>query len=137
MSADGKMIRVLGLTQEITQQEQSMKGLSDYKSMMIENEAFLKYGTWESDPTGDNIVWTDGMYGIFGYDHEDKKKLVVNSELYNAHMSAAEDQKMKPDIENFLAGKSEYHREIEIRDKQGAVKILSTYAKVIRNMRTG
>ncbi|MBV9986259.1 MAG: PAS domain-containing protein [Chitinophagaceae bacterium] len=131
--AGGKMIRILGLTQEITQQEQSMKGLADYRAMMLENETFLKYGSWESDPAGDNIKWTDGMYGIFGYDNDDKKKLVVNSGLYDTHMRAANEQNGATSVPEFLAGKSEYHREMEIQDKQGAVKILSTYAKIIRD----
>jgi hypothetical protein len=52
-----------------------MKSLADYKSMMLENEKFLNYGTWESDPAGNDIFWSEGMYNIFGYDESAKENI--------------------------------------------------------------
>jgi PAS domain S-box-containing protein len=134
--ADGKPLRVIGLTRDITLQEQSMKSLSDYKSMMQENETFLNYGTWESDAEGNNIVWTEGMYKIFGYDEKDRDELPVNRELYARHIIDP-DKKDIEAIRSFLENKNDYQQELEIKDKQGAVKILSTYAKIIRNNESG
>lgn len=130
---DGKPSRIIGLTQDITKQEDIIKNLSDYKAMMEDNEAFLKYGTWESDGAGKNIKWTNGMYGIFGYDEADRDHLVINTDLYNSHMLSPEDRKDITEVEQFLNGQSHYFREMEIKDKHNAVKLLSTYAKVIRD----
>ncbi len=130
---DGSMVRVVGLTRDITQQEQSMKSLSDYKAMMQENELFLNYGTWESDAEGANIVWTDGMYKIFGYDDEEKKNLTVNHTLYNDHITTHQQRKDNETVRSFLEDKDDYLQELEIKDKAGIIKILSTYAKIIRD----
>lgn len=130
---DGKMVRVIGLTRDITLQEQSMKNLSDYKAMMQENETFLNYGTWESDAAGENISWTDGMYKIFGYEEADRKGLTINRELYNGHLINSAERKDMEMVQAFLADKEHYWNELEIKDKSGALKILATYAKIIRN----
>ena len=130
---DGKMVRVIGLTRDITLQEQSMKNLSDYKAMMQENETFLNYGTWESDAEGNQIVWTEGMFNIFGYNDADRNNITVSKELYNEHINNPASKKELQDINAFLADKDHYQQELEIKDKQGAIKILSTYAKVIRD----
>ena len=130
---DGSMIRVVGLTRDITLQEQSMKSLSEYKAMMQENELFLNYGTWESDAEGATIAWTDGMYKIFGYDDEDKKTLTVNAGLYNDHITTHAQRKDHEAVRYFLEDKDDYLQELEIKDKAGIIKILSTYAKVIRD----
>lgn len=134
--ADGQIIRVIGLTRDITLQEQSMKSLSDYKAMMQENETFLNYGTWESDAEGNNITWTEGMYTMFGYDEKDRSELTVNKDLYDRHQLIPE-KKNIDEINSFLEDKKEYHREFEIKDNHGAVKLLTSYAKIIRNSEAG
>lgn len=130
---DGNMLRVIGLTRDITLQDQSMKSLSDYKAMMQENETFLNYGTWESDAAGEQIVWTEGMYNIFGYDEADRKGLVVNRDLYNTHINNPVDKKDMKSIDAFLDGKDHYQIELEVKDKKAVIKILSIYAKILRD----
>ena len=129
---EGKMNCVTGLTRDITIQEESMKSLADYKDMMLENETFLNYGTWESDPEGNTIFWTDGMYNIFGYEEADKSKLAINRDLYIRHMNADDYMRSMDNLEN-IKEKDNYQWDYEIRDNKGIVKILSTYGKIIRN----
>lgn len=129
----GKIKMLFGIITDITIQEESMKALADYKSMMLENESFLNYGTWESDAEGQNVYWSEGMYNIFGYDDVDKSKVSVIRELYNKHV----------DPEGFVPGRTinipsinertHYHWDYQIRDNRGALRILSTYAKVIKS----
>ncbi|CAN5452086.1 hypothetical protein BH11BAC3_BH11BAC3_14140 [soil metagenome] len=131
---DGNIKMIMGLIRDITLQEDSMKSLVDYKAMMLENEKFLNYGTWEGDEAGNIKFWTDGMYNIFGYDHSDKKELVnINQELLKKHM-------MPDDFQSSLAFDAErlktvdhYHLDYQIKDNKEVTKILSSYAKIIRN----
>jgi PAS domain S-box-containing protein len=129
--ANGKVIRITGLTRDISAQEDSMKSLADYKTMMQENETFLHYGTWESNADGSHIVWTNGMYEIFGLKDADKKSLPINRDLYLQHSSTPSFREI--DTEKYLAGKESYRHEFEIKDARGVYKILSTYAKIIRD----
>jgi PAS domain S-box-containing protein len=131
----GKIKRITGLTRDITTQEESMKSLADYKAMIQENETFLNYGTWESDADGTNILWSDGMYNIFGYDEADKKSLKINKGLYTHHMDGEGDEysrSMKMNMEE--AQKKDYYQwDYQLTDYKGVIKILSTYGKIIRN----
>ncbi len=127
----GKIVRMIGLTRDITLQEQSMKSLADYKNMMQENEAFLNYGTWESNEDGSQISWTNGMYEIFGLADADKDKLPITRDFYLQHMTNLPYEKRA--ITEFIGDKDSYRLEYEIKDAKGAVRILSTFAKIIRD----
>ena len=129
----GKMQRIIGLTRDITLQEQSIKSLSDYKEMMQSNETFLNFGTWESVPNGDKISWSEGMYKIFGYDENKAKHLPVNIELYQQHIDDVSFRKNEEQIAVFLEDKDHYTVEYEIKDAEDVSKVLSTYARIIRN----
>ncbi len=129
----GQIKRITGLTRDITIQEESMKSLADYQAMMLENEAFLNYGTWESDREGKDIYWSEGMFNIFGYDEDERTAIKVNKELYLQHMSSDDylrgiENNIKEHVE-----KDNYQWDYEIKDNKGAIKIISTFGKVIRN----
>ncbi|MEO6733142.1 MAG: PAS domain-containing protein [Ferruginibacter sp.] len=129
----GNMKRITGITRDITIQEESMKSLADYKTMVSENETFLNYGTWESDSEGNTIFWSDGMYNIFGYDDADKTNLKINKDLYLKHMNPNDYLRGVEANANAIKEKDNYLWDYEIKDNKGAVKILSTYGKIIRN----
>jgi len=129
----GQIKRITGLTRDITIQEDSMKSLADYKAMMLENETFLNYGTWESDAAGKDMYWSEGMFNIFGYDEAERNGLKISKELYVQHMNADDYQRgLETHMENDQV-KDNYQWDYEIKDKKGLVKILSTYGKLIRN----
>lgn len=128
---EGKITRIIGLTRDITLQEQSMKSLADYKKMMQENETFLKYGTWESNADGSVVNWTNGMYEMFGFDEPEREQLAVNRDLYFRHITRHDPA--IDDLADFISDKETYRTEYEIKDAKGATKILSTYAKIIRD----
>ena len=129
----GQIKRITGLTRDITIQEESMKSLADYKEMMLENETFLNYGTWESDPEGKELYWSEGMYNIFGYEEADRDGLKLNKELYIQHMNADDFLKgVEKNMEQNVV-KENYQWDYEIKDNKGLIKIISTYGKVIRN----
>ncbi|MEJ7588056.1 MAG: ATP-binding protein [Ferruginibacter sp.] len=128
----GNIKSVTGLTRDITIQEESMKSLADYKSMMLENETFLNYGTWESDPEGNSVFWTEGMYNIFGYDESEKNKFTINKDLYSRHMKTEDYLNSDQNLES-IKEKDNYQWDYEIKDNKGIIKILSTYGKIIRN----
>ena len=129
----GQIKGITGLTRDITIQEESMKSLADYKEMMLENETFLNYGTWESDPEGKELYWSEGMYNIFGYEEADRDGLKLNKELYIQHMNADDFLKgVEKNMEQNVV-KENYQWDYEIKDNKGLIKIISTYGKVIRN----
>lgn len=130
---DGKMSMAFVITRDISEQEESMKSLADYKVMMQENETFLNYGTWESDAKGDSIIWTDGMYNIFGYDETDKKHLKVSMDLYKKHINVEDFKRMEDNRHRIIKNEDHYQLDYEIKNNKGQVKILSTYAKIIRD----
>ncbi|MEO6722162.1 MAG: ATP-binding protein [Ferruginibacter sp.] len=131
---DGKPRCAMGIIRNITLQEESMKSLADYKSMMQENETFLNYGTWESDADGNAIYWSEGMYNIFGYDQAAKKDLIINNDLYLLHMNMSPEESQAGRAKNVIDNNIDHYQwDYEIKDHKGKVKLLCTYGKIIRN----
>ncbi|MEO8172699.1 MAG: ATP-binding protein [Sediminibacterium sp.] len=128
---DGKIIRMIGLTRDITLQEQSMKTLADYKKMMQENETFLNYGTWESNAEGTVINWTNGMYEMFGFEEAERETVSIDRELYRRHITRPDPAVQDP--VDFITDRDSYRTQFEIKDAKGITKILSSYAKIIRD----
>ena len=129
-----KMKCVTGITRDITVQEDSLKSLADYKNMMLENEAFLNYGTWESNPEGNSAFWTEGMYNIFGYhDEEEKKKLEIDTGLYIKHIYPDDILRGMHTNLKQLNETGSYHWDYQIKDNKGVEKVLSTFATAIKN----
>lgn len=126
---DGNIIRITGLMKDITLQEQNMRNLIDYQSMMQENETFLNYGTWESNSDGSEVSWTNGMYKIYGYDDDIK----INKDFYSKLRIGLDSGEPMETSNTFSKDLDSYHQEYEIKDEKGEGKILSTYAKVIHD----
>lgn len=131
--SNGKIKFITGITRDITIQEESMKSLADYKAMMLENETFLNYGTWESDAEGKSIFWTDGMYIIFGYDEKEKKDIKITKEIYSLHMNSDDYLNEHERIIGQENQEDTYRWDYTIKDNKGIIKILSTYGKIFRN----
>lgn len=131
---NGNIIRITGLLRDITLQEDSIKNLMDYRAMMQENEAFLNYGTWDSNPDGSEVHWTNGMYKIYGYDDD---KIKVNDDIISKHITGLDSAESMVPLNVFPENMDSYHRDYEIKDENGIVKILSTYAKIIRDNEGG
>ncbi len=128
---NGMLKRVMSILRDISLQEETMKHLSEYQEMMLENEKFLNYGSWESDPEGKNINWTEGMFEIFGYDPADKTTLAINEALYQKHINPADYEKGKLTRGTKLQQQESYRWDYEITDNKGVRKMLSTFGKII------
>lgn len=132
--ANGEVTKVVGITRDITKQTKINNDLMHYKEMIMEKEEFLNQGSWETNIADGKTNWSKGMYRLFGYDPDkDMGRIEITNELHFQHMNEAEIQRSKEDWKNIIKTLDNYTREASILTKDGSIKRLETYGKVLRD----
>lgn len=131
----GEVKNIVGITHDITESTQLVDNLVNYKRMLLEREDFLGHGSWEWDLMDKTSVWSDGMYRIFGYDPgRDKSQVTVNEDLYKLHLSQEAFEKARLNLKGALKkGDSNYLWSYEIKDRNGKIKMVESFGKIIRD----
>lgn len=130
--SDGKL-RVLGIMQNITEQSMLNDEMLQHRRLMDQYEVFLRFGTWEYSVATQEIQWSVGMYSLFGYDAVEDRNMKITEAFYEKHISPedyARGVTLKTDT---ITTKEEYFWQFQITAKNGEVKWLETYGRILRN----
>ena len=131
---DGVVQKVVGSMLDITQEVARQEALEEYKQNMIEKEQFLDFGSWEEDLVKDVILWSDGMYRLFGYDpKEHAGRLLINDGLYMLHLHHEDWIRANSLKQEAIKHNNDFSYEVNITTRDGINKRLQTFARVIRN----
>lgn len=136
LSPEGNLLKILGVTRNVTQQENAYRQLLYYKQMTLDKEQFLESGSWELDVPEGKLTWSDGMYKLFEYEAGPGDSYPTPSvDFYYSHMEPGQAEKNKQAWLDFLNNKYEnyYAAESTITAKNGEKKRLETFAKIIRD----
>ena len=100
---------------------------------MTEYEVFLKFGTWEYYSDTQKILWSIGMYNLFGYDPTMDKDLVIDEALYEKHIDPDDYKSGLVRRHESMLDKDEYIWQYRITTVQGELRWLETYGHYLRN----
>lgn len=67
---DGKVVTIMSLVQDITEQKKNEERLIYQQSKLKEAQAIARVGNWEVDMVLKTEAWSDELYNIFGVDRE-------------------------------------------------------------------
>jgi PAS domain S-box-containing protein len=131
---DDVVQKVVGSMLDISQEVARQEALEEYKQNMIEKEQFLDFGSWEEDVDKDVILWSDGMYRLFGYDpKEHAGRLLINAGLYMLHLHHEDWIRSNNLKQEAIKQKNDFSYEVNITTRDGINKRLQTFARIIRN----
>ncbi len=68
--ADGKVVGLLGIYEDITAQKQSREDLRHSEQNLKSAQHIARLGSWELDLADNTLTWSDEIYRIFGIDPE-------------------------------------------------------------------
>ncbi|MBS1141805.1 MAG: hypothetical protein H6R13_3258 [Proteobacteria bacterium] len=63
---DGRVARLFGTSQDITERKQFEQRLSQNEAALKEAQAIAHLGSWTLDISSDHLTWSDEVYKIFG-----------------------------------------------------------------------
>ncbi|MEO6523186.1 MAG: PAS domain S-box protein [Mucilaginibacter sp.] len=80
---NGKMMKVAGIVQDVTESRLASKTIKKNQSELVEVQAIAKIGGWKWDVLLNNLIWSEEIYNIYELDkdvvrHEDHFKLLLS-----------------------------------------------------------
>jgi len=134
INTEGEVEKVVGSMLDITDEVAQQEALESYKRNMLEKEQFLDFGSWEEDLETGVILWSDGMYRLFGYNPlEFSGRLDISKQLYMQHVQSDDWSRSNSLRDEALKHKNEFSFEENITTRDGVNRRLQTFARVIRN----
>ncbi|WP_026331508.1 PAS domain S-box protein [Thioalkalivibrio sp. ALE11] len=66
--AEGKALRMLGVVQDIDDRKRAETALAERERQLLEAQTLASLGHWRADLVSGELVWSDEIYRIFGYE---------------------------------------------------------------------
>jgi PAS domain S-box-containing protein len=124
---------MLFVAQDITQEMETGNKFRRLEELFNDTQDVLKFGVWEWDVAEDKMVWSSGLYRLFGYDPiAEKEQLDITPSFYLEHI-CEEDREKVLQHRDHLLNHHAYDSYYRIRDRNGRLKDVRDKCKVIRN----
>ena len=65
---DGVALHMLGVVQDITPRKNIELALSEKENLLVAAQSMAKVGNWQADIITGELIWSDEIYRIFGYE---------------------------------------------------------------------
>jgi hypothetical protein len=132
IDSNGNPVELLGLSEDITEKVNTETDSQQINTLLSEAEMMMNFGSWIWYVKEDKIIWSDGLYRIFGFDPEDRESLEIDVPNYYDWVHPDDLDHLLERNEIFLATGEQYDDyEHRIITKDGIAKTLISKAKVI------
>ena len=128
---NGSPASLLLVAQDITEQMQSEEEARASRDMLNETEMLLRFGTWTWDIETDKVVWSNGLYALFGYPEENIPIPALSNSDFIRHVKKDEATDVETIIKNAVISKKDFEKVFSIETNDNKEKIVFTRGKVI------
>lgn len=128
----GYPTEVLGISEDVTEKVKAAFERERMNTLLNEAESVMNFGSWTWYVLENKIIWSDGLYRIFGYDPADRKELETTLPDYYEFVHPDDLEGIKQRNAAFLETGEQYDDyEHRIINKNGEHKTLIARAKVV------
>lgn len=129
----GEVVKGVAINRDVTEKTQMLHDLMHYKRIVGQKEEFLNVGNWELELGTNKMTWSDGMYQLLGYGPRDRKEDIDLFEFYRLHMQPEEIKRANNALQEILATGETYVRQSMLITKEGSVKAVEVFGKVLKD----
>jgi PAS domain S-box-containing protein len=133
LDKNGQVTKGVAINRDVTEKTQMLHDLMHYKRVVVQKEEFLNVGNWELELGTNKMTWSDGMFQLLGYNAGEKKSEVDLFEFYRLHMQPEEIKKANEAIQEVLATGETYVRQSILNTKEGVVKTVEVFGKILKD----
>ena len=118
--------KVVVVAEDITQETENEEQEKQKQSQLNNAESVFMYGSWEWTLGTNFVVWSNGLFDIFGYDATEYPDSKMAYGVYNQHIVAEDKQRVALISQDAVANKKLFYEfEHEIIDEKGNRKLLA------------
>lgn len=133
---NGDASKVIVIAEDITDETDSKDREKHKQIQLNEAENLFNYGSWEWTVGNDYVIWSNGLYDIFGYDATQFPDSKMVYGVYTQHIISEDRQRIIDISRDALKNKKLFYEfEHEIIDEKGERKLLSVKGKCFLNDR--
>ncbi len=119
-----------GTVVDVTKERQLLQKLQESEELNKQSQQLTHIGNWLWDLKGDEVIWSDEMYRIFGMEPQSEE---ITIQKYLSFLLPEDREKRMAEIENIIK-KGEYHDYlVKIRTRAGELKVLRGRGHVTKN----
>lgn len=134
LDADGQVVRIDGVTSDITDKVTGEQKLKHNEKMMSDAQRMAHLGSWEldlantDDLSGNMLIWSDEVFRILGYDLSTSRASVSNF-LKVVHPADAE--RVQAAMRKAISERSNYAVDHRILHENGGVRWIKAEAAIV------
>ena len=126
--------KVVVVAEDITQETENEEQEKQKQSQLNNAESVFMYGSWEWTLGTDYVVWSNGLFDIFGYDATEYPDSKMAYGVYNQHIVAEDKPRVALISQDAVANKKLFYEfEHEIIDEKGNRKLLAVKGRCYLN----
>ena len=130
----GVASKVVVVAEDITQETENEEQEKQKQSQLNNAESVFMYGSWEWTLGTDYVVWSNGLFDIFGYDATEYPDSKMAYGVYNQHIVAEDKPRVALISQDAVANKKLFYEfEHEIIDEKGNRKLLAVKGRCYLN----
>jgi PAS domain S-box-containing protein len=120
MSATGKVLRIVGITQDITDRKLAEDKIQKSEALLAKAEKLAGAGSWESDLQTGSLSWSDNMYRVHGFA---PGEVVPSVELCLQMLQPEDRERARYLVERAIATRQPVEHEYRSRSRDGRLRI--------------
>ena len=130
LNKDGIASKIVVIAEDITVEIESNER-EKQKQLQLDNaESLFRYGSWEWTLGTQFVIWSNGLFDIFGYNSQDFPDSKVPYGVYANHIIKQDQERVRIISQNAIANKTEYYEfEHSIIDEKGNEKLIAVKGK--------
>ena len=119
--ADGEYVNIYG--RDVTQRKEAEAALAQSKDLLARAEQIGHIGSWSWDIPADRVIWSDGLYGVFGLA---KEGFGATFEGYLERVHPDDRERVRQAIERAVREHGTFETESRIVLPGGEARVLAT-----------
>jgi diguanylate cyclase (GGDEF)-like protein/PAS domain S-box-containing protein len=127
---DGKVIELMGLTEDITERKRIEYELREKEERIALATLYNGVGIWDWNLVTQQMIWDDSMYALYHIKRED---FIVTEEAWRASLHPDDLERGDREVEAAIRGEKPFDTEFRVVWPDGDIRHIKAVAKVFRD----
>lgn len=117
--ADGSLYFLMAEGRDISPRKQAFEQLQERELLLAEAQSLAQLGSWTWEASSNEIVWTEGLYRVFGFDDDSKPRTAAD---YSPRVHPDDREAMSTSLQGIVESDEPIHYSHRVVRPNGEVR---------------